>query len=359
MKRKFILFISSILLCFSSQAQNIKLVFRYDDFTLQSDSLNEGVISAFQKQHIPLVLGVIPFDTKEKLILENNYPFFSRLKLSVQDKSVEIALHGFNHQKLADGEFGNVNKEEQYRRINKGKSILDSIFQTNIVTFIPPWNAYDGNTLDILEQTGIKVISSSLTINQPFSNHNISYFPHSIGDLNLLIPVLEHNKNRNGVVVVMFHAYDFNKTYSLAKLESLLTYINGMKQVKCVSFQQLYNASEKSDKKRMLANMESNLLYKYLHLKGVIQTTTYAYVIRILNVLLYLAWCFFIYFLSFRLVGRKDRFWKRNFYMLGTVLIIVIAFSVWFQLLAPLKLLLVFTVLSVLWPLLLKIVKKK
>ena len=353
MNRRLIICLCFFLVFLSISAQNIKLVFRYDDFILKSDSLDEGVIRIFQKHHIPLVLGVIPCDSREKLILQENYSFLPFLKKAIQDQSIEIALHGLTHGKFVNGEFGNLKKEEQFRRIHKAKVILDSIFQTQIVTFIPPWNAYDDNTLDVIEKNGMKGISSALCIGQPWSNSHISYFPETIEDFGSLTSVLKHNENRNGVVVVMFHHYTFKKGYTLSYLDSLLTSIKLLKHVQCVSFQQLYEAKEKSNGKRMNANMESNLLYKYLHLQGMIQTTSFAFWVRVLNVIVYMVWCLIIYLLSLLLINQRKKIdLTRKELLIGSLLLIFVGFSVYLHVLAPIKLLFVLTIFSVLLPLL-------
>jgi len=358
---RYILFNLIIFFLFNSslEAQSIKLVFRYDDFTLTTDSLNEGVVNIFQKHHIHLVLGVIPCDKNEKLVLEQNYPFLQQLKNGVKNHSIEIALHGLNHQKIGNGEFGNIDKKEQYRRMNKGKLLLDSIFAIKVLTFIPPWNAYDENTLMVMQQLGFKVISSALCVGQAFSNDSITYFPHTVADLNQLPCVLSQNKNRDGIIVVMFHSYDFDKLYSLTKLDGLLSNIEKMKNVRCVSFEQLYSTNQISDKKRMLANLQSNLLSKYLHLNGMIQTTFYATFIRILNVLLYVLLSMILYFISIQIISKKKPISNNRKYITASLFIVIVAWAVWVNLLAPLKLLALCLALATSLPLLLTIKLKK
>jgi peptidoglycan/xylan/chitin deacetylase (PgdA/CDA1 family) len=351
-----ILFLISLTFCFSLSAKNIQLVFRYDDFMLKSDSLNEGVVRLFQKHHIPLVLGVIPCNSKETMIFERGYPFLPVLKQGAANQSIEIAQHGLNHINISNGEFGNVAKEEQSRRLRKGKVILDSIFNIKIITFIPPYNAYDCNTLDVIENRGVKVISSSLCINQPWTNSSISYFPETIENFGSLLSVLNHNKYRKGVVVVMFHHYTFDKKYTLNKLDSLLKKINELNYVKCVTFSQLYNNKQISDRKRMDANMEINLLSKYFHLNGMIQTTSFVYFIRILNLAIYLFMSELLYILSiYLLFKRKNNISVKLKFILGFLLMLLTVYGVWFHILGPLKLLIAVFLISISSVLILKL----
>jgi peptidoglycan/xylan/chitin deacetylase (PgdA/CDA1 family) len=350
MNKFLILIVSILFLNLSLEAQNIKLVFRYDDFILNSDSLNEEVVKTFQKHHIPLVLGVIPCNSGENLVLQNNYPFLPALKNAVDNHSIEIALHGLNHQKIANGEFVNVDKSEQYRRMLTAKSLLDSIFNIKVITFIPPWNAYDDNTLVVMQQLGLKVISSGLWVGQAFSNDSISYFPYTVADLNQLPCVLSQNKNRDGIIVVMFHPYDFDKLYSLTKLDGLLSNMEKMKNVRCFSFKQLYLMHETSDQKRMQSNLESNLLSKYLHLSQMIQTSFFAILIRLLNMMLYVFISVCVYLLSLFIVYRKRRNPINHVYLFGLLFLGIVIISVWFHIIAPLKLLILSIVLAALLP---------
>ncbi|MGK0376609.1 MAG: hypothetical protein ACJA1Z_000407 [Patiriisocius sp.] len=61
----------------------VNLIFRYDDFLLQSDPFNKELVTMFSKHEIPLVLGVIPSDSVEQLILEKNYTFLPELKAGI------------------------------------------------------------------------------------------------------------------------------------------------------------------------------------------------------------------------------------------------------------------------------------
>jgi len=354
-----IIFLILLTFSFSINAKNIQLVFRYDDIFLQSDSLNENVVRIFQKHHIPLVLGVIPYNSRENKILDEKCPFLTVLKKGVSNHSIEIALHGLNHSIVLNGEFGNVPIQEQYRRMNKGKTLLDSIFEVKVTTFIPPWNAYDKNTLNVMQQLNFKGLSSALCIGQPWSDQSINYFPESTEDFNSLLSVLNYNKSRNGVVVVMFHPYTFGKNFSLAKLDSLLTKINKLSYVKCVTFSELYSSREVSDKMRMDANMESNLMSKWFHLNGVLQTTAFATFIRVINVLLYLVLSTLIYLLSIVLIYRKKQISNKKKYSFGLILLVFVGLIVWFHLLSPLKLVLFVVLISICFPLIFKIQYKR
>jgi peptidoglycan/xylan/chitin deacetylase (PgdA/CDA1 family) len=333
-------------------ADEQKVVFRYDDFTLRNDSINDKIISIFIDHDIPLVLGVIPCGHDENLIIDPDYSQFVKLKNAVNIGLFEIALHGLTHEQLDNGEFGNVPYKEQYRRLAKGKFLLDSVFRTNVQTFIPPWNVYDDNTLKALDALSFRSISSSMTIDQPVSNKHINYYPHTLDSPKLLLKAMEDNKNRNGIIVLMFHPYDFNKEFTADSLENILIRISNNREVEFTTFAGLLTKNNLSDAKRINANLETNLLTKLLKTRTMIQKTSYTLFLRITNLFLYMVISIFTFSFSRFLLGMKSV--KMN--VIFSVLLILMGITVWIHLTGPLKLLLVAISLPILTVVIFKIV---
>ena len=347
MKRTFI--ICLLLIGYILHANNLQVVFRYDDFFLRNDTLDDAVVQIFQKNKIPLVLGIISYNLEEKLIFQNNYTLLLVLKNGVKNKSIEIAQHGFNHQEIIEGEFKYFSKSEQHRRIFKAKVKLDSIFETNIVTFIPPWNTYDENTLTVMQEMGLKNLSSALCEKQAWSNPNINYYPMTIENFGTLFSVLEHNKTRNGVAVVMFHHYSFNKNFTLKQLDNTLKKIQKLNYVKCLTFIDLNEKNELFDESRMNANLEINLLSRILHLGGVIQTNKFAYLVRLINLFLYLTVATILYFVALHKYLKYKSVSNQIKFTSGLAFLILIQLSVWYHLYHPLKTFLFIVFLILLW----------
>ena len=296
-----------ILSCYNLPAQNTTIVFRYDDFLLQNDSLNEEVVHLFQKYHIPLVIGVIPCNSNEKIISEPDYRLFPELQRVVNNGTVEIALHGLTHVELAYGEFGNVPYSEQFRRIKKGKYLLDSIFQTNVISFIPPWNAYDANTLSALHENGFKIISADL-VSKVLTRSDISYFPHTNCEINQLRRTIETNKEINGLIIVMLHHYDFNTKYSLADLESALSEISKMDSLQFYTFKGLNESGYNTTHNQIQAHWHNNnLLAITLKIKGVLYPLSYIRTIQVLNILIYVIVSVIMFFISQKFFGPKNK----------------------------------------------------
>lgn len=311
----------------------VDVVFRYDDYCLEKNSIQEQILQTFDKHHIPLTIAIIPFDKNETLLCDSNE--VSRLKKYIDCGKVEVAIHGNSHKQRAEnGEFGGLDYNQQAFLLSQSKKAIDSLFSISCKTFIPPWNDYDNNTLTILDSLGIKIISSCLTVGQSFDNPNINYYPATVGSYEAFISfqkALRHNKHRDGIIVFMFHEYDF-EDFTFENLDKLLDDIEKSANIHCMRFCDL---NQKSDKGRMEANIEVNLLSKFLGVCSMNMTSTHARLIRVINLLLYLFLLFVFSIICSSCTKKK----KSNYYWIVTTILfsIVIYFCVWLHFWTPLK----------------------
>jgi len=321
------------LLC--TKAEQINVVFRYDDVMLRNDSSDIKVIRLFQKHHIPLVLGVIPCDANEKTVIDPQSSFLSTLKESVRKGEIEIALHGLTHQRMTPyGEFMGLSFEEQNRRIRKGKHFLDSVFNNLIVTYIPPWNAHDNNTVKALKANEISIISSNI--------YDVwteaAYYPTTTSDFQEIEGLILNNQSFGGVGVVMMHRYDFPSQKLLDELDQTLTLLQKNPEVNFYTFRQLkqegifINTRQSEDLKRQ------NLLSKWIHQKGIFISLKNITLIKLLNASLYLLLFYLVYLIAQSLLLKKHRHNSLQTVAL-TLAGILVFYSTWFYWWGPLKLL--------------------
>lgn len=144
------------------EGETCKIAFRLDD--IQDFWLGEAqrqVIDKFVTYDVPLTIGVIAnfFGSDPQIVsyLQNvttNYP-------------IEEAEHGWNHE-----DFTHYSYSEQYNKLNQSRfRIRQSLPQADLVTFIPPFNAFNEETLSAMSDLGYTHLSSSVGIDSgPFSN---------------------------------------------------------------------------------------------------------------------------------------------------------------------------------------------
>jgi peptidoglycan/xylan/chitin deacetylase (PgdA/CDA1 family) len=162
-------------------AKKVIVVFRNDDIQEFSGSATERrFLQLFVENGIPQTYALVPF--KKNLEKEND--LVSLLRNQQTKGLAEIALHGYAHENLAGkrrSEFAGKPLEEQLEKIRSGKAYLERIFLREIVTFIPPFNSYDQNTLRAIAKSGIKVLSSSHFFSVPNPH------PLQVANLNFLL----------------------------------------------------------------------------------------------------------------------------------------------------------------------------
>jgi len=166
------------------------VIFRYDDFSADPNGVRtplreqlwqgeQKVDAIFAKYHFPYVLGVVPGS-----VAVNEYPGWVGgaefsveqdsekvlwLRRAVQEGRVEVAQHGFCHQRNTAkghniGEFREISYEQQLRFLRKGKAVLTQALEgREPLVFIPPFNALDSNTAKALRQEKFSVLSADLT----------------------------------------------------------------------------------------------------------------------------------------------------------------------------------------------------
>lgn len=204
------------------QEQKIYLVFRFDDYSARSNTeLELRIIETFQKNNLAFTIGVIPFEGAGNLLdptPQGNLPLGKEkgdiLKYYNQLETIEIALHGYSHQSHSHdfirSEFRGLNYESQKEKIIQGKAHLENISESNVVTFIPPWNQYDFNTLKILEELQFKNNSGD-RIGKMNNITSIQSLPNSCGLTKVKDAVIaaRESSDEELIIVALFHAYDF------------------------------------------------------------------------------------------------------------------------------------------------------
>ena len=328
MKRLYILFVIgfSSYKCFA-----LDIVFRYDDFRLKEDSLQDEMIEMFAKEHIPLHIAIIPYNQDTIPILQNCQSF-EHVKELQRHGILKIALHGFCHKgETFQGEFLSLNEQEQRFRLEKGSRLLDSIFGEHVHIFIPPWNRYNQITLDILSDLGYNIISSELTDNQLVSDERFQYYQEGCDHPAKLRGIIKKNANRKGLVVCMFHSYDLLGTYTIGDLQKLLQDIKENSQLHVVTMDELYHQDQSFNTERIEANLHHPLLTKILLTRPIILPTEDANKLRIIDLLLHLLVVIIIALIGAWILKRTSWF----YWLMQSIVFLFAVLQTWYQFVMP------------------------
>lgn len=204
--------ITSLLICFGFpkyiQAQSI--VLRCDDYGYDDPDFYLKLRDLMEDSGAKLTVGAVPV-LGEELRSYSAYQDSVLLMLAETD-GFEIAQHGFSHKNWGGGtgEFAGRSFDAQSRDISIGRQVLEDKINKPIETFIPPWNAFDEATLQVMYENDFRAISGA-TSKGDYSRDigGISFIPFTI-DLPRLRSLADGKKlKKDAVYIVLFHAYDF------------------------------------------------------------------------------------------------------------------------------------------------------
>jgi len=204
-------------------ASEVFLVFRYDDYSSESSLLIEReILDMLDRYEMSCSFGIIPYSIEpgnsgEKEIFPIKNSKITLIKEYVREGSINIGIHGFLHittnNTESKTEFAGVPYKEQFDKIRASKNLLDSLFETKIISFIPPWNSYDEHTLNALKTLSFLNVSAD-NGQGDYNERQFNFIPFTayFSDIK---KILEYRKipihNNLSVMVLMIHDYDFRE----------------------------------------------------------------------------------------------------------------------------------------------------
>lgn len=233
--------------------KQINLVFRYDDYSANSVTGAElKIIEAFRKHAVPITFGIIPFkvagdvhDPSAQDLLPLDSVKAKILRTAFEEGILEISLHGYSHQTNSReqlSEFANLDYPEQVDRLARGKTYLQDLTGARVITFLPPWNTYDLNTLSALEETGFSMLSANKK-GLVDKGSNLRFLPVSCGltELQEAVKAARKSSDNQPLVVALLHDYDFldiNKdlgVISYREFFELIDWANAQEDIRIIS----------------------------------------------------------------------------------------------------------------------------
>ncbi len=258
--------------------KNVHVIFRYDDFSSSSPTeIEEKVIAAFKKHDAPLTIGAIPFIASQNVLDPSPQPLLplqedkaAILRQGHKDGIIDIALHGHTHQSMHPdrrSEFVGLGRAVQLEKLTTARSYLERVVGVPTQVFVPPWNAYDHETLKVLEELGFTTLSADCRGVAP-KDSALAFVPAtcSLHQLQDAIIIARKSLDPQPVIVVLFHIYDFLEhdalqgRLSLGELDALLAWLTERDDTRIVSITQAVTGGVDLSSRRMLrARMNQKL----------------------------------------------------------------------------------------------------
>ena len=188
------------------------VAFRMDDVQdtfLKTEQLT--ILNLFLDEEIPLTIGVITG------YFGDDFELVNALKESYDAGLLEFAVHGFGNENLTQ-----LNYDEQKNLISNGLNALRAVFEDlELVTFIPPMQEFNQDTILACIEYGLKILSSDLTRDLPPWDTSIRHLPQTVDsasyyderfhevDPNVTVTNIQSSIDTYGYAIVTLHPQQF------------------------------------------------------------------------------------------------------------------------------------------------------
>lgn len=244
---------------------------------MSHSGVDTGLIEIFGRHGVSCTFAVVPAITSlypapegEGSELPLTRQKILELRSAVECGAVDLALHGWNHLANAftrhpnPSEFRGLSIEAQISILARGRDYLKQAVGREPRVFVPPWNAYDTNTLRALESTGFLGISANRYAPAGAATM-LRFAPMTIemGALRAAVVAARTRGDEEAVIGVMMHPYDFlesgdkRSSLSLEDFERELTWLLEQGDVQVLSITQLLETFPEMDQQRFRANQPS------------------------------------------------------------------------------------------------------
>jgi hypothetical protein len=249
----------------------VNIVFRLDDFSaVSSTDIERRIIGLFREHRAAVTLGVIPFvcaqdiaDPSRQSPLPLPADKVEILRAGVEDGTIDVALHGYSHQTAgvsAKTEFAGLVYGDQLEKLARGKAALEKASGSPVRIFIPPWNSYDLNTIQALDQLQINIISAGWN-GAAAPQTSLRFLPATTDIMHLFdaVAAARRSPDTQPLIVALFHLYDFTEVgmdrgrITFHEFTDVLNWIEQQQDIQVLSIGQAVDSIEDLRVNRFLA----------------------------------------------------------------------------------------------------------
>lgn len=167
-----------------------KYFFRVDDVHDRMDwSKFERVVKIFDEYKIKAIIGVIPDNCDETIVVDQRQANFWQKIRELSEKGWVLALHGFRHMyenknagllKINNkSEFAGISPDEQKKRMETGILKLQEMVGVTPRWWMAPAHSFDDNTCVVLRDLGFTHITDGVGI-FPFYRYGLIWLPQQM-----------------------------------------------------------------------------------------------------------------------------------------------------------------------------------
>ncbi|MFH0849069.1 MAG: polysaccharide deacetylase family protein [archaeon] len=190
-----------------------EVAFRIDDIQASwISSVQEELVNYFVKNQIKATLGVLSVGIGE------DAKVLKVLKDGVATRTLEIADHGWDHR-----DFSALSYAQQLELMTKAREKIQQVLPGTLsVTFVPPYNFFNADTLRAARSAGFTRISASLASDPPpWDQSSILHYPSTVDGASFMegVPInrptnqvtasIVDSISKFGYAIVLLHPQEF------------------------------------------------------------------------------------------------------------------------------------------------------
>lgn len=159
-----------------------KYLLRIDDVCPTMNwELFSMIIDACDKFGITPILGIVPDNQDQKLVISQSHEAFWEYIKKKAERGYLIAQHGYQHTYLQDRktEFAGLSYQEQYEKIQKGQEILLKKLGFKPTWWMAPAHSFDNITCTALKDLGFEYITDGIAL-YPYRKDGLTCIPQQL-----------------------------------------------------------------------------------------------------------------------------------------------------------------------------------
>lgn len=206
-----------------NSAYSINLIVRYDDYCLEdgpclymrtSEAAGQEreFLEFLIREGVKANIAVTPFEsqTGTRAVGDGTGARLALLKAGLTRNLFEVCLHGYNHTNhgpdFALSEFARVPLRKQKEWIEAGKRRIMDVTGSTPIVFVPPFNAWDANTVVAMKENGLWVLSAEAD-SFP-SDNQVHSIPYTVTPKDLMILLEARALDGRKLVTLNVHPHD-------------------------------------------------------------------------------------------------------------------------------------------------------
>lgn len=143
----------------------------------------------FENNNIKPIIGIIPDNQDKTLEIDDCKEDFWGIMRELKNKGWIVAMHGYQHLYSTNesgiiglnkfSEFSGLPRLQQYEKLKKAKTIIESELNMKIEWWMAPAHSFDNTTCEVLKDLQFKYVTDGIAL-YPFRKNGLVWIPQQL-----------------------------------------------------------------------------------------------------------------------------------------------------------------------------------